>query len=107
MTCIGDAAHPMSPFKGQGANQAIVDSLELGRELYRYMNQTKGTKDPGGEALEEVLGAFEASMFKRAGVKVRKSREACGFLHDPEVVLNEGNVTRGGINESLKKQKQS
>ena len=33
MTLLGDAAHPLLPHTGQGAAQAIVDGVTLGRLL--------------------------------------------------------------------------
>jgi len=33
VTLIGDAAHPMTPFKAQGANQALSDAVLLADSL--------------------------------------------------------------------------
>ena len=86
VTLIGDACHPMSPFKGQGANQALLDALYLARALY----STKG----GKSSLEKALGMFHEDMMERTSVKVLASAEAARFLHT-DVAIQSGNVTRG------------
>ena len=41
MTLLGDAAHPLLPHTGQGAAQAIVDAVALGRVLRDGRNVVK------------------------------------------------------------------
>lgn len=92
ITLIGDAAHPMSPFKGQGANQALLDALALARGI------SKGCKPPSEwrelGIRKSVLNTFETAMLKRSATKVKESAAAATLLHS-EVVLHEGNETRG------------
>jgi len=92
VTLIGDAAHPMSPFKGQGANQALLDALALARGITRGCRLLSDWRKAG--VRESVLAEFEAEMLERSAVKVRDSAEAAQFLHS-EVVLHEGDEPRG------------
>ena len=87
VTLIGDAAHPMSPFKGQGANQALLDALSLARTLYK-----KGI--PAEEPATTTLREFEAEMLPRSAVKVKASADAARFLHT-DVAIFEGDMSRG------------
>ena len=92
ITLIGDAAHPMSPFKGQGANQALLDALSLARGISRACGPLSPWKEIG--LRKSVLTAFESEMLARTAPKVKDSAEAAHFLHS-EVVLHEGNEPRG------------
>lgn len=75
---LGDACHPMSMFKGQGANQAIGDGPLLASWLCR----------PGltRHSLATRLRCFEREMLARTAPKVLASREAALRLHSPECV---------------------
>ena len=91
VTLIGDAAHPMSPFKGQGANQALLDALLLARAIARGCRNSEWKK---AGLRESVLTAFEAEMSNRSAVKVKDSAKASEFLHS-ETVLHESDSPRG------------
>ena len=75
---IGDASHPMSPFKGQGANTAIEDAWLLCEWL-------DGPKAP--KSLHTALKCFHRESFAKAFKRVRQSREACEIYHDPVKVF--------------------
>lgn len=91
-TLIGDAAHPMSPFKGQGANQALLDALTLARVISKKCKPLSQWRKSG--IRESVLNEFENEMLERSAVKVKDSADAAQFLHS-EIVLHEGDEPRG------------
>jgi salicylate hydroxylase len=85
VTLIGDAAHPMSPFKGQGANQALLDALALARGILKGCEPFSKWKEAG--LRESVLNDFELEMLARSASKVKDSAEAAEFLHSEIALL--------------------
>lgn len=94
ITLIGDAAHPMSPFKGQGANQALLDALALARSITKGCRPQANWKETG--IRENVLNEFEKEMIERTTSKVKDSAAAAQFLHS-DVALYKGNEPRGRV----------
>lgn len=95
VTLIGDAAHPMSPFKGQGANQAMLDGLALARNIYVKYKQNDFDKSL---IRDVVLNDFEKEMISRSSTKVKESAEAALFLHSIDV-LDASDQPRRKIND--------
>lgn len=91
VTLIGDAAHPMSPFKGQGANQALLDALALARSISTGCRPLSQWRKVG--IRKSVLSGFESEMLARSAVKVKDSAEAADFLHS-KIVLHKSNAPR-------------
>jgi 2-polyprenyl-6-methoxyphenol hydroxylase-like FAD-dependent oxidoreductase len=92
ITLIGDAAHPMSPFKGQGANQALLDALSLARGIHKGCKPSSQWRKIG--IRESVLNEIESEMLARSAIKVKDSAAAAEFLHS-EIVLHQGDEPRG------------
>jgi 2-polyprenyl-6-methoxyphenol hydroxylase-like FAD-dependent oxidoreductase len=68
VTLIGDAAHPMLPHTGQGAAQAVVDAVTLGKML------------AANGDVDRTLRAFEAERQPKTAVLVAQGRRTARFM---------------------------
>jgi 2-polyprenyl-6-methoxyphenol hydroxylase-like FAD-dependent oxidoreductase len=78
ITLLGDAAHVMSPFAGEGVNLALIDAYELGREILAAFEKS------GSMVMDEVdkgFRAFEKAMMERASEKAEESSKNLDALY--------------------------
>eukprot|EP01041_Mallomonas_annulata_P008819 gene8819-18250_t len=91
VTMLGDAVHPMSPFKGQGANQALVDAIALAKAI-----SNSNLVHPKKPNISIALMNYEKEMCSRSAAKVLKSRDSALFLHSTSALAH-GNMTRAWV----------
>jgi len=71
LTLLGDAAHVMPPFAGEGANTSMFDALELSECLTADKYNT----------LQEAISFYEVGMRKRASKAAKQSLENGERMH--------------------------
>lgn len=76
LTMIGDAAHLMPPYAGEGVNMAMQDALELSQYL---------TNEEFPD-LQTAIGAFEKQMLARASVVTQMTLDSTAMLHSKDAI---------------------
>ncbi|KAI1293921.1 putative monooxygenase [Xylaria venustula] len=83
VTLIGDAAHSMSPFRGEAGVCALTDALNLGRALTRVRDSGATSAEIEREMLE-----YRDDMLQRAAKSIQVSNPVIGeYTRDPNYKL--------------------
>lgn len=72
ITLLGDAAHLMSPFAGEGVNLAMIDAMDLALTIVKSGVEGEGIK------------AFEKKMAERAAEMAKESAENLELIFSPD-----------------------
>lgn len=85
LTLLGDAAHLMPPFAGEGVNMAMLDALELSRNL---------TSAKFGTVLEAIAD-YESTMRSRAAIVAQESLDNGVTMHAENALTDMLNMFAG------------
>jgi len=90
ITLIGDAAHLMVPSRGQGGNNALVDSRRLVEKLVALAEQQEQEQEQlqvkEENKLWAALSEYETEMSRRTTNEVLESRRVMHSIHEKDPI---------------------
>lgn len=86
MTLAGDAAHPMTPHRGQGLNNALMDARGFVEAMIKVAE--------GGE-LEGVVKGYDEEVYTRGKEEMEVSLKQTMFIHNWETLMESPMVKIG------------
>mmetsp|Transcript_8145 Transcript_8145/g.25253 ORF Transcript_8145/g.25253 Transcript_8145/m.25253 type:complete len:838 (+) Transcript_8145:362-2875(+) len=101
---IGDAAHPFTPFIGQGASQALVDAFTLGRLIRQHIGPSSSSSSSSASAsasssfqsvypcldYERIGAEFDRMRLAAANALMLESRQVGDTMHRDSVWMRLG-----------------
>ncbi|KAF2116985.1 hypothetical protein BDV96DRAFT_571368 [Lophiotrema nucula] len=95
MTLCGDAAHPMTPHRGQGLNNALQDSSKFVSAMEEVAS--------GSKTLAEAVAAYDKEVLERGLLEMQVSLKQTLFIHNWETLM-ESPMVKMGMHQARKEE---
>ena len=87
ITLAGDAAHPMTPFRGQGLNNALQDSAAFCNALKSVISQQR--------SLKEAIDGYDKEVYERGIREIQISLKVGYATHHLDEFMKSAMATAG------------